>query len=84
MKMRKYMVYVDDGEYLMKLAIPAKSVKAAKEYASGNGEIIKVSDVTEDYPIDSYKVAQALKNGNFGQTEIDFILRTLYTCNIAE
>lgn len=84
MKMKKYMVYVDDSEYLMKLAIPAKSVKAAKEYASGNGEIIKVVDVTADYPINAEKVAQALKNSNFGQTEIDFIIRTLYTCNIAE
>lgn len=82
--MKKYMVYVDDGEILMKLAIPAKSAKAAKEYASGNGEIIKVSDVTEDYPIDAAKVANALKMGNFGQTEIDFIIRTLITCNIAE
>lgn len=82
--MKKFMVYVDDGENLMKLAIPAKSAKAAKEYASGNGEIIKVIDVTADYPISAEKVANALKLGNFGQTEIDFILRTLYTCNIAE
>lgn len=78
------MVYVDDGENLMKLAIPAKSAKSAKEYANGNGEIIKVADVTEDYPIDSWKVANALKKDGFGQTEIDFIIRALYACNIAE
>lgn len=82
--MKKFMVYVDDSENLMKLAIPAKSVKAAKEYASGNGEIIKVSDVTADYPISADKVYNALKKDGFGVAEIDFIIRTLYTCNIAE
>lgn len=82
--MKKYMVYMDDGENLMKLAIPAESVKSAKKYVNGNGEVIKVADVTEDYPINANKVHEALKNAGFGETEIDFIVRTLTMHNIAE
>lgn len=82
--MKKYMVYVDDGASVMKLAIPSESVKAAKKYVQGNGEIIKVTDVTADYPISVYKVTEALQNANFGQVEIDFIIRTLTMHNIVE
>lgn len=82
--MKKYMVYMDDGANLMKLAIPADSVKAAKKYVNGNGEVIKVADVTEDYPINANKIAEALKNAEFGEIEIDFIIRTLTMHNIAE
>jgi len=82
--MKKYMVYMDDGANLMKLAIPADSVKAAKKYVNGNGEVIKVADVTEDYPINANKIAEALKNAEFDEIEIDFIIRTLTMHNIAE
>ena len=82
--MKKYIVYVDSGESVMKLAIPSESVKAAKKYVQGNGEVIKVADVTADYPIHANKVAEALKVANFGENEIDFIIRTLTMHNIAE
>ena len=82
--MRKYMVYIDDGINPFKVAVPADSVRAAKKYVEGNGEIIKCVDVTENYPISLDKVVNALKNAEFGQIEIDLIMRTLAFHNIAE
>lgn len=82
--MKKYMVYIDNGESVMKVAVPSESVKAAKKYCAGNGEIIKVTDVTADYPISIDKVVETLKTANFGQVEIDLIMRTLTMHNIAE
>lgn len=82
MRLRKYMVYLDDGESCYKVAIPAKNEKAAREYVAGNGEVIAVKDVTDEYPISLNKVAQALRD--FGDTERDIILRTLQSKGIAE
>ena len=82
--MKKYLVYMDDGHNCFKLAIPADSVKAAKKYVSGNGEIIKVTDVTEDYPISVEKVGETLLKAGFGEYETDFITRALTQINIAE
>ena len=82
--MKKYMVYMDDGKNCFKLAIPADSVKSAKKFVQGNGEVLKVSDITEDYPISAEKVANALKDAEFNQVEIDLIIRTLTFHNIAE
>lgn len=78
------MVYLDDSKDCYKLAIPAKDEKTAREYVQGNGEVIAVKDVTSNYPISSDKVAQALKNANFGQFEVDYITRALQEINICD
>lgn len=82
MKMKKYMVYLDDNTDCYKLAIPAKDEKTAREYVQGNGEVIAVKEVTNDYPISADKVAQALQNAGFGKYEMDFITRALQEINI--
>lgn len=84
MTMKKYMVYLDDGKNAYKVAIPAKDEKAAREYVQGNGEVIAVKDVTQNYPISADKVADALKNASFGQIEIDLITRALQQIDICE
>lgn len=84
MKLKKYMVYLDDGQACFKVAVPAESVAKAEEYTSGNGEIIAVKDISEDYPISIEKVIDALKQADFGQTEIDLIARTLRDTGLAE
>ena len=81
--MKKYMVYMDDGKDCFKLAIPAKNEEAARDYVSGNGEIIAVKDVTEDYPISADYISKALEKDGFGEFEIDFIIRALTEMNIA-
>lgn len=82
--MKKYFVYIDDGRYVYKLAVPAKNEKAAADYVTGNGDIIAIKDVTKDYPISAEAVAVALQNANFSSKEIDFIVRCLTFNNIAE
>jgi len=84
MTMKKYMVYLDDGKNAYKVAIPAKDEKVAREYVQGNGEVIAVKDVTQNYPISADKVADALKNASFGQIEIDLITRALQQIDICE
>lgn len=84
MKLKKFMVYLDDGRDAFRCAIPAASEKKAREYVQGNGEVVAVKDVTAEYPIDANKVAVALAAASFGQTEIDLIVRTLTSTEIAE
>ncbi len=82
--MKKFMVYMDDGRDCFKVAIPAESEEKAREYVEGNGEVIAVRDVTEDFPIDSAKVRMALQRAEFGEPEICFIQRTLEKFGIIE
>lgn len=82
--MKKFMVYLDDGDIVYKVAIPAKDEKAAREYVQGNGEVIAVKDITVDYPISAEKVSQALKRASFGETEINLITKALQQINICD
>lgn len=82
--MKKFMVYLDDGKDCYKLAIPAKNEKEAREYVAGNGEVIAVKDVTEEFYISRDKVSDALKLSHFGDFEIDFCVRALIEMNICE
>ena len=67
MTMKRFMVYLDDGDNVYKLAIPAKDEKAAREYVQGNGEVIAVKEVEAKDLISAERVAQALENANFGK-----------------
>ena len=78
------MVYLDDGKGCYKVAIPAESEEKAREYAQGNGEVVAVKNVTDDYSIDGEAVAFALKNANFTGFNIDFIVRALQEINICD
>lgn len=84
MKLRKFMVYLDGGNDCFKIAVPAKNKKEAVKFCEGNGDLIKVTDVTEEYPIDLSRVYTALLSAGFGQAETDFITRTLQETSIAE
>lgn len=82
--MKKFMAYLDDGENCYKIAVPAESIKDAKVFVEGNGEIIKVVDVSDSFSISAEKVAEVLTSGGFSQVEVDFIVRTLTRTQIAE
>ena len=84
MKLKKYLVYLDDGHDCFKIAVPAKDETSAKEFVSGNGEVIAVKDVTGDFPISLDAVSRSLQASGFGKTETDLILRTLSFCEVAE
>lgn len=79
---KKFVVYVDDGNDVLKIMVPAKNAKDAEKYVEGNGEIIKVKEV-EDFYIDEYKVRAALNEYGFGKPEQDLICRTLTRMGIA-
>ena len=83
-KLRKFMVYLDDGMNCYKVAIPEENLKMAKAFIHGNGDIISIKDITDDYPISLDKVFNALKQADFGDVEIQLITRTLQNTNIAE
>jgi len=84
MMMKKYLVYMDDGRDCFKVAVPAESEKAARKYVEGNGEVIAVKDVTDEYPISLDKVVDALRKSGFGTVEADLIFRSLRKIGIAE
>ena len=84
-----FMVYIDGGtdqngnDILMKIAVPAKDEQDARDYVAGNGDIVAVRDVSDEYRISSSRVYDALEKAGFSQTEIDFIVRTLTRMEIA-
>ena len=82
MMMKKYFVFLDDGENSYKIAVPAENEKKAREFCEGNGEVIAVKEVSSEIPAD--KVREALKNSDLTAFERDFIYRTLYLTGIIE
>lgn len=82
--MKKYIAYLDDGESVIKVAVPANNVAGVKRYAAGNGEVVKIKDVTDEYPISSSKVKSALEWVGFGETEKWLIVRALELTGITE
>lgn len=82
--MRKYMVYFDDRENVFKECVPATNEKSAKEYFEGNGEIVAVKDITDDFKISLEQVEKALRYAGFGKIEVDLITRCLKINDICE
>lgn len=79
----KYFVYIDDGKNVFKIAIAAKDKDAATILCEGQGEVIAVKDVTEDYHIDITEVRRALINAGFDIYKTDFVCRFLVELEIA-
>ena len=82
--MKKFAVYLEDRAGVYKIAVPAENEKAARKYVEGNGEIITVKDVTEEYPISAGYIADALTAYGFGEFEKDLVVRALQDIDIAE
>lgn len=80
--MRKYMVYLEDKDNVYRLAIPASTPQDAIDWSEGNGDLVAVKDVTDDYQIRSERVADALLRYGFSRTEVDFLVRSLERVNM--
>ena len=80
--MKKYMVYLEDRENVYKIAVPADSEQEAIEFCLGNGDLVAVKDVTEEYQISEDKITKALLNAGFGRIETDFVIRALYKIHL--
>ena len=83
-QLRKYMVYMEDEDYVYKVAVPAEDEQAARDYVNGNGDVILIKDITEAIKITTENVSTALKKYDFSQIQIDFIVRTLQATGITE
>lgn len=80
---RKYFVYLDDRGRLSRIAVAAVSEEAAKAHCKGNGVIVAVRDVTDDYPIGIKGIREVLLDGGYGEPETDWICQLLTDCEIA-
>ena len=81
-KFTVYNVYLDDGDNVYKIVVPAENEKEAAKYCEGNGEIVAVkkNDFVQD--IDTAFLADYLRRGGWGKTEVDVITRTLAKCGL--
>lgn len=70
-------VVVDDGADVFKTSICATSKRELKEVWGGNGDFLKITDVTEKHPIYIDKVKTALENADFGKIEVMLITEIL-------
>ena len=81
-RMNIYDLYMDDGHSTFKVTVPATSVKSAKEYVRGNGEVVAIKP-SELQDIDLNCLADTLKRSGWGQQEIDVITRALAQCGLS-
>ena len=61
-----------DGAF--KLTRPAKDEKAFHYQFDGNGEILKLKDITEETPISLGHLEKTLQKAEYGKREIELIL----------
>jgi hypothetical protein len=71
---RLYEIILDDGTDLLRVFIPAENEEGARTYVRGNGEIIRILDVTEDHHIDLATLRIILKE-HYTKAAIDLIMR---------
>ena len=83
-EMKKYFVYLDDETDVYRIAVPAVSEEAAREYVAGNGEVVAVKEVTNDFNMSAESVAKALKNDGWAEAEVDFVTRALSQMKVVE
>lgn len=80
-KLSVYSVYLDDGDNVYKITVPAENEKDAEKYVDGNGDVVAVKkSFLQD--IDIGCLTDTLKRNQWGQTEIDVITRTLIRCGL--
>ena len=66
---------INDGEKVFKVCRGAKSVAALKKEYGGNGEFVRVKDVTEAFPISEEHLRVALRG--WGEEERELIVGLL-------
>lgn len=64
-----YECIIDDGRDVFKTYLPGQSENALKEEWNGNGDFVRIQDVTNDFPIDVRHLHDVLKAGGYGLAE---------------
>lgn len=75
--MKHYKVYMEHNMSAYIAIITANNEKEAREVCDGNGEIVAIKDITDDYPIYIPCLEETLKSAGYGFTEIEIIKNTL-------
>lgn len=77
MKNKMYEMIIDDGTSVFKCTRLAKNIKNLRDIYGGNGEFVRVKEVTEKFPISTNDVFEALKNARFGDVEAQAVVDCL-------
>lgn len=80
----KYLVYIDDGQDVYRVAIAAVSEDAARAWCAGNGEIVAIKDITEECKIYETTVSNALIAAGFDRDKVALMCRALSELGIIE
>lgn len=67
---------IENGEHVFKNVRPAKNIKELKQIYGGNGDFVRIKDVTQEYPLDVDYLRKVLRGeniGHFGEIETDII-----------
>ncbi len=80
-KLSVYDVYLECGQDVYKVTVPAENAKDAERYCEGNGDVIATKKASlQDIDLDFLE--KVLRSARYGQAEIDVILRTLIRCGL--
>lgn len=74
--MKIYEVIIETSDEVFKTLIPAHNTKEVEKQVYGNGEIVRIKDVTDKHPISINFVREQL-NGKCGESELTIIVRIL-------
>ena len=77
MKNKMWEMIIDDGTNCYKAHGIAPNKKELEKVYGGNGEFVRIKEVTSDFPISEDKVFRALKNAEFGDAEANAIISLL-------
>ena len=78
--MKMFKTYFDDGDTCFKVIRPAESKSQFYSRFGGNGEIIKIDDVTEEFPLDPEKLLDDLRRIGYGEPEAYAISECVRKC----
>lgn len=71
---KMFKLIMESGEHVYKHYGIYKNEKEARQYVEGNGEVIQVKEVTEDFPLDIDKLSRSLKQCGYGDIERNAIV----------
>ena len=74
---KMFEMVIDDGKDVFKVTRMAESQEDIEKRYGGNGEFVRIKDVTDDYPISEYKLHTALSAAGFGEAERESIVSLL-------
>ena len=71
---KAYEMIIEDGMTVFKCVRPSESEKQLRSTYGGNGEFVRVKEVTKDYPINLEHLRRTLERAGYGEPEIDIIV----------